>query len=78
MDGACHIASEVKALQALGVPLRWDREALYDLHFGLVHAPSRSAFEGIQQVPPGCYLLTDGAHVQIQSVLGFQLPRLRR
>lgn len=74
VDGACHIASEVKALQALGVPLRWDREALYDIHFGLVHAPSRSTFEGIQQVPPGCYLLTDGAHVQIQSYWDFNYP----
>src|SRR6187397_511502 len=28
VDGTCHIASEVKALTALGVALRWDRESL--------------------------------------------------
>src|SRR4029077_10321289 len=32
VDGTCHLASEVKALQALGVPIRWDRESLFDIH----------------------------------------------
>ena len=73
-DGACHVASEVKALKALGVPLRWDREALYDIHYGLMHAPSRSAFDGIYQVPPGCYLLTDGVHAHVHTYWDWNYP----
>ena len=45
-------ASEVKALVALGVPLRWDRETLYDIHF-VSHPPDRTLFDGIYQLPPG-------------------------
>ena len=41
-EGRLYIASEVKALAALGVPLRWDREALYDVHF-VVASAGRSA-----------------------------------
>ena len=74
VDGTCHVASEVKALKALGVPLRWDREALYDIHYGLMHAPSRSAFDGIYQVPPGCYLLTDGVHAHVHTYWDWNYP----
>jgi asparagine synthase (glutamine-hydrolysing) len=74
VDGTCHVASEVKALQALGVPLRWDRESLFDSHYGLLHAPSRSTFAGVFQVPPGCYLLTDGVHAHVHSYWDFNYP----
>lgn len=59
-DGAVHVASEVKALAALGVPLRWDSEALYDVHM-VAHPPDRTLFAGIHEVPPGHYLTTDGS-----------------
>jgi asparagine synthase (glutamine-hydrolysing) len=74
VDGTCHIASEVKALQALGVPLRWDRESLFDVHYGLMTAPSRSTFKGIYQLPPGCYLLTDGQNVHVHPYWDFDYP----
>jgi asparagine synthase (glutamine-hydrolysing) len=63
--GACHVASEVKAFPELGVPLRWDDDTVFDLHRGLMHPPSASAFDGIQQVPPGSYLVTDGTYARI-------------
>ena len=69
------MASEVKALQALGVPIRWDRESLFDIHYGLMHTQPIARFDGIFQVPPGCYLLTDGAHAHVHSYLGLQLSR---
>jgi asparagine synthase (glutamine-hydrolysing) len=74
VDGTCHIASEVKALTALGVPLRWDSESLFDVHYGLMTAPNRTTFDGIHQVPPGCYLLTDGANVQVHQYWDFNYP----
>ena len=51
-DGTFYLASEVKALAALGVPLRWDRDTLYDVHF-VSHPPDRTLFDGIYQLPPG-------------------------
>jgi asparagine synthase (glutamine-hydrolysing) len=72
-DGAFILASEVKALAAYGVPLRWDAETLYDMH-SVVHAPDRSPFAGVYQVPPGCYLLTNGEHVRILPYWDFDYP----
>jgi asparagine synthase (glutamine-hydrolysing) len=72
-DGAVHLASEIKALAELGVPLRWDRETLYDVHF-VSHPPDRSLFEGIYQLPPGCYLLTDGEHVRVMPYWDWNFP----
>jgi asparagine synthase (glutamine-hydrolysing) len=77
-DGACHLASEVKALSALGVPLRWDREAVYDLHRGIMHAPDRSTFAGIHQVPPGCYLITDGTRASVHPYWDWDYPTADR
>jgi asparagine synthase (glutamine-hydrolysing) len=73
-DGACHIASEVKALGELGVPLRWDRETVFDIHHGVVHTPDRSIFEGIYQVPPGCCLVTDGSHANVLPYWDWDYP----
>ena len=68
-----YLASEVKALAALGVPLRWDRESLYDIQF-VAHPPDRTVFDGIYQVPPGCCLLTDGAHIRIMPYWDWDYP----
>ena len=55
-DGALHLASEIKALFAAGVPARWDRETVYqDLH--IVADDDRTLFHGVYQVPPGHFLL---------------------
>lgn len=72
-DGTFYLASEVKAFIELGVPLRWDRETLYDAHF-VTHAPDRSMFEGIHQVPPGCYLTTDGESVRVVQYWDWNYP----
>jgi asparagine synthase (glutamine-hydrolysing) len=72
-DGVVYLASEVKALGELGVPLRWDRETLYDAHF-VTHPPDRSLFAGVYQLPPGSYLLTDGAHVRVLPYWDWDFP----
>ncbi|MFL5553928.1 MAG: asparagine synthase (glutamine-hydrolyzing), partial [Gemmatimonadaceae bacterium] len=69
-----YLASEVKAFVDLGVPLEWDRETLYDIHF-VTHSPDRSLFKGIYQVPPGSYLVTDGEHVRITQYWDWNYPR---
>jgi len=72
-DGAFHLASEVKALAELGVPLRWDRETLYDVHF-VSHPPDRTLFAGVYQLPPGCVLFTDGEHVRVTPYWDWDFP----
>ena len=76
-DGTFYLASEVKALAALGVPLRWDRDALYDVHF-VAHPPDRTLFAGIYQLPPGRYLLTDGEQVRVMPYWDWDYPHGRR
>ena len=73
-DGNFYLASEVKAFVDLGVPLAWDRDTLYDIHF-VTHAPDRSLFKGIYQVPPGSYLLTDGEQIRIVQYWDWDYPR---
>jgi asparagine synthase (glutamine-hydrolysing) len=77
-DGACHVASEVKAFPELGVPLRWDADTVFDLHRGLMHPPSRSPFDGIQQIPPGSYLVTDGRSARVLPYWDWDYPTADR
>jgi asparagine synthase (glutamine-hydrolysing) len=71
--GTFYLASEIKAFAELGVPLEWDRETLYDIHF-VTHSPDRSLFKGIYQVPPGSYLMTDGEHVRVAQYWDWNYP----
>lgn len=72
-NGTFYLASEVKAFAELGVPMHWDHETLYDVHF-VTHPPDRSLFAGIYQLPPGSYLLTDGAHVRVLPYWDWDYP----
>lgn len=74
--GVVHLASEVKALAALGVPLRWDSEALYDLHF-VARPPNRTLFTGVHEVPPGHYLVTDGTEPRLVRYWDWDYPLAR-
>ena len=38
------------------------------------HAPDRTPFAGIYQVPPGSYLLTDGQHVRVMPYWDWDYP----
>jgi asparagine synthase (glutamine-hydrolysing) len=73
-EGTFHLASEVKALAELGVPLRWDRDMLYDIQF-VAHPPDRTLFKGVYQLPPGSYLLADGEHVRVIQYWDWDLAR---
>jgi asparagine synthase (glutamine-hydrolysing) len=55
-DSTLYLASEVKALFAMGVPARWDSEYFYQHATGPA-LPDRTLFEGVYQVPPGHYLV---------------------
>lgn len=53
-NGALYLASEVKALFAMGVPARWSAEAVYA--GGFVLPGERTLFDGVYAVPPGHFL----------------------
>nr|AGS49676.1 asparagine synthetase [uncultured bacterium esnapd14] len=71
--GRIVLASELKALRALGVAARWDAGCLA-AHLLVCHAPDRTLFEGIHQVPPGCWLRTDGTRVRVERYWDLDFP----
>lgn len=69
-----HVASEAKALFAMGVPARWDHESFFQcMH--VYFDQDRSLFEGVRQVPPGCFLLATRDGQQIVRYWDFDYPR---
>jgi len=58
--GGVALASEAKALFALGVPARWDDEAFFHAAHVQYTWPDRTLFEGVRQLEPGCVLVWDG------------------
>ena len=59
------VASEIKALLALGVAARWDSAAFFaECHN--VRTADRTLFAGIRAVPPGCALVARDGQVDIR------------
>ncbi len=69
-EGTVCLASEVKALLAMGAPARWDHECFHQMAVGPAMA-DRTLFEGIYQIPPGHFLLTRGGDVQLHRYWEF-------
>jgi asparagine synthase (glutamine-hydrolysing) len=72
-DGRVLFASEVKALLELGVPARWDREAVYLDGFAF-RPHERTLFEGIHSVPPGHYAVARSGHVTLHRYWDIEYP----
>ena len=72
-----YFASEAKALFAMGVPARWDEEAVYQsVSFGAHQV--RTLFDGVHQIPPGHYMIATDRHVQVAPYWDFNYPRKSR
>ena len=71
-DGTVHLASEVKALFAAGVPTRWNSQIIFGSLSG--GHPTETLFEGISQVPPGHFLLATKGYVQLHRYWDFNYP----
>jgi asparagine synthase (glutamine-hydrolysing) len=72
-EGGVYIASEVKALLALGVPARWDSQAFFaEVHS--VRTADRTLFDGIYAVPPGHLLLARDGRVQLRPYWDTTFP----
>lgn len=70
--GCFYLASEMKALFAMGVPARWDAEAMY---FGLgLRPPGTTCFSGVHAVPPGYYLILSRRGIQLHRYWDVDYP----
>ncbi len=65
--GALWLASEAKALFAAGVPARWDPISVGQALAHQYHAPARTLFAGVAELPPACLLVTDATGIQVAS-----------
>ena len=73
VNGDVLIASEIKALLALGVPARWDHDAFFaECHN--VRTADRTLFAGIYAVPPGCLLIARDGHVTVRPYWDLEYP----
>jgi asparagine synthase (glutamine-hydrolysing) len=71
--GNVYFASEAKALLALGVPARWNREAVLQESFHF-RPHSRSLFAGIYTVPPGHYAIAQRGEVSCYPYWDLAFP----
>ncbi len=64
VDGQLHLASEAKALFALGVKAEWDAESFYQSASMQYTLPDRTLFANVNQLQPGHFLLAQGERLQ--------------
>lgn len=72
-DTLC-LASEAKALFAMGLPARWDGESVFH-SVTMTGYQSRTLYEGVSQVPPGHFMLATDHHVQVIQYWDFDYPK---
>ncbi|GGR03501.1 asparagine synthase (glutamine-hydrolyzing) [Streptomyces pilosus] len=68
------IASEIKALLALGVSPEWDTAAFAD-HLNLAMGPDATPVRAVRQVPPGCLLHADAGGLRLREYWDIDYPR---
>lgn len=66
-DGSLMMASEAKALFALGADAAWDAESFYSAASMQYVQPGRTLFRGIDQLRPGHMLLARGSHLDTRA-----------
>ncbi len=74
VDGEIYFASEIKALLALGVPARWDLEAV---SAGIGQSHERTQFACVKAVPQGCFAIAEHGSVSIYPYWDWELPTAR-
>ncbi len=70
-QGKLYLASEIKALLAAGVPATWDTSAYLNRSF---FYGDNTLFKGIQQIPPGHFLLATESGIKLSKYWDFNYP----
>jgi len=65
--GTLLLASEAKALFALGAPARWDTDSFYTAASLQYTLPGRTLFDGIFQLKPGEMMMARGGDIQTRA-----------
>ena len=71
-EGTLYLASEAKALFAMGVPARWSEESVYA--GGFIVPGERTLFRGVHYVPPGHFLRATAEGHRIHSYWDIDYP----
>jgi asparagine synthase (glutamine-hydrolysing) len=72
-NGALYLASEVKALFAMGVPAEWSSESVYA--GGFILPGDRTLFKGVHNVPPGHFLRATREAHRVHQYWDVDYPR---
>jgi len=70
-DRKLYLASEIKALLAMGVQAEWDHEAFHQFNHLLTTHQDRTLFKGVFQIPPGHFLLSSENQNQLLKYWDF-------
>src|SRR5262249_9450508 len=68
------IASEAKALFALGVAPGWDEEAIFQIASMQYPLPEQTLFAGVRQLRPGHCLVAEDGHIRISPYWDMDYP----
>ena len=65
-NGTLHLASEAKAIFAAGITANWDQESFFHSVNMQYVLPDRTLFSGINQLPPGHFLIARDSAVTVE------------
>lgn len=71
-----YLASEIKALLAMGIPPVWDEDSMVLFANSTLNLTYQTPFKGIAQIPPGHYLLALQNSIQIFKYWDLDYPPL--
>lgn len=75
-DGQLLVASEAKALFAMGLEASFDSESVYHTLNMQYTLPDRTLFSGVKQLPPGHFLLAQDGQIRIEKYFDLDYPEL--
>jgi asparagine synthase (glutamine-hydrolysing) len=74
-EGALFLASEAKALFALGVPAAWDEGSFHHASQIQYPLPGRTLFRGVREIEPGHLLIAERGEVRLSRYWDLDYPR---
>jgi asparagine synthase (glutamine-hydrolysing) len=69
------VASEAKALFALGAPRRWDMTSVWTAMCAQYTLPHRTLFADVEQVAPGCLLIVEQGMIRTERYWDIDFPK---